>query len=206
MTSASMEPTPGRRDRKKRRTRAALTEAALRLVAERGLAQVTVEEISEAADVSPRTFFNYFACKDDALVGDQAGDAARLVARLAAVPPEVPVLTALRTALDDVIDEVRAERELWCLRMDVVARNPALLPRLVAGNAETERAIVEVVAARVGVDPDHGYPALVTAVTGAVLRTAMTRWAAHPAQPDLADLVDEAFAALAAGLPQPDRS
>ncbi|MFV2114066.1 TetR family transcriptional regulator [Micromonospora sp. LOL_025] len=206
MTSAGTEPAPGRRDRKKRQTRAALTEAALRLVAERGLAQVTVEEISEAADVSPRTFFNYFACKDDALVGDQAGDAARLVARLAAVPPEVPVLTALRTALDEVIDEVRAERELWCLRMDVVTRNPALLPRLVAGNAETERAIVEVVAARVGVGADHGYPALVTAVTGAALRHAMTRWAAHPDRPDLADLVDEAFAALAAGLPQPDRS
>ncbi|MGK5521404.1 TetR family transcriptional regulator [Micromonospora sp. URMC 107] len=205
MTSAGTEPASGRRDRKKRQTRAALTEAALRLVAERGLAQVTVEEISEAADVSPRTFFNYFACKDDALVGDQ-GVAARLVARLAAVPPEVPVLAALRTALDEVIDEVRAERELWCLRMDVVTRNPALLPRLLAGNAETERAIVEVVAARVGVGPGHAYPALVTAVTGAALRHAMTRWAAHPDRPDLADLVDEAFAALAAGLPQPDRS
>ncbi|MER7419901.1 TetR family transcriptional regulator [Micromonospora peucetia] len=206
MTPAGTEPAPGRRDRKKRRTRATLAEAALRLVAERGLAQVTVEEISEAADVSPRTFFNYFACKDEALVGDHAGDAKRLVARLAAVPPEVPVLTALRAALDEVIDEVRAERELWCLRMDVVARNPALLPRLLAGNAEAERAIVEVVAARVGVDPDHGYPALVTAVTGAALRTAMARWAARPDQPDLAALVDEAFAALAAGLPPPGKS
>ncbi|WP_433385364.1 TetR family transcriptional regulator [Micromonospora sp. KLBMP9576] len=206
MTSAGTEPASGRRDRRKRRTRAALAEAALRLVAERGLAQVTVDEISEAADVSPRTFFNYFACKDDALIGDQAREAKRLVARLAAVPPEVPVLAALRTALDEVVDEARAERELWCLRMDVVARNPVLLPRLLAGNAETERAIVEVVAARVGVDPDHGYPALVTAVTGAVLRTAMTRWAGQPDQPDLADLVDEAFAAVAAGLPQPGRA
>ncbi|MEH1101532.1 acyl-CoA-like ligand-binding transcription factor [Micromonospora sp. CPCC 205561] len=205
MTPTATGPGPGRRDRKKRQTRAALTEAALRLVAERGLAQVTVEEISEAVDVSPRTFFNYFSCKDDALVGDQAGHAARLVARLAAVPPEVPVLAALRTAFDEVIDEIRAEPELWCLRMDVVTRNPALLPRLLAGNTEAERAIVEVVAARVGVDPGHAYPALVTAVTGAVLRNAMTRWAAHPDRPDLPDLVDEAFAAIAAGLPEPDR-
>ncbi|MFG3708972.1 TetR family transcriptional regulator [Micromonospora sp. NPDC047670] len=206
MHTAATEPVPGRRDRRKRRTRAALTEAALRLVAERGLAQVTVEEISEAAEVSPRTFFNYFACKDDALVGDHSGDAARLVARLAAVPPEVPVLTALRTALDELIDEVRTERELWRLRLEVVTRNPALLPRLVAGNAEAERAIVEVVAARVGVDPGHGYPALVAAVAGAAWRTAMTRWATQPDGPELADLTDEAFAALAAGLPQPGPS
>ncbi|MCX4472467.1 TetR family transcriptional regulator [Micromonospora sp. NBC_01655] len=203
MTTPGAPPAPGLRDRKKRQTRAALAEAALRLVAERGLDQVTVEEISAAADVSARTFFNYFASKDEALVGDPAGGGVRLVARVAAAPPGQPVLTTLRHALDEVIDEIRADRELWSLRMEVVTRNPALLPRLIAGNAATEQAIVDVLAARLGVGPDHPYPRLVTAVAGAALRAAMTRWATHRDDRDLADLVDEAFAALAAGLPEP---
>ncbi|MET8833867.1 TetR family transcriptional regulator [Micromonospora sp. NPDC004540] len=202
MTPDSL-PADGLRDRKKRRTRTALATAALRLVAENGLDQVTVEEISAAADVSSRTFFNYFPSKDDALIGDQAALNARVVARLAEAPPEVPALAAIRAALAEVIEEFQEDRELWLLRMDVVMRNPALLPRLVAAGVEAERSMTEVVAARVGVPADHGFPALLTTVTGAAFRTAALRWAATAGARPLADLVDEAFDTLAAGLPDP---
>ncbi|WP_346533717.1 TetR family transcriptional regulator [Micromonospora sp. DPT] len=193
----------GRRDRKKRQTRAALTAAALRLVAERGLEHVTVEEISEAADVSSRTFFNYFTSKDDALIADLAVDRDRVVARLVAAAPEVPALRTVRLALDEAIDTMESERELWRLRLAVITQNPALLPRLMAGNIETERAMIQAIAARLGVDPDQGHPALVTAVAGAAFRTAMLRWAADTDGRTLRDFVDESFAAVAAGLPDP---
>ncbi|WBB69939.1 TetR family transcriptional regulator [Micromonospora sp. WMMD812] len=207
MTVGSASPaTAGRRDRKKQQTHRALATAALRLVAERGLEHVTVEEISAAADVSSRTFFNYFPSKDDALIGDHALDSARFVARFAEVPPEVPALAAIRAALGEVIEEMQADRELWLLRMVVISRNPALLPRLAAVGAETERAMTEVVAARVGVPADHGFPPLLTTVSGAAFRTAMLRWAAAGGARSLADLVDEAFDTLAAGLPDPDRT
>ncbi|MEV4625806.1 TetR family transcriptional regulator [Micromonospora sp. NPDC049523] len=195
--------TAGRRDRKKRQTRDALVSAALRLVAERGLDQVTVEEISEAADVSARTFFNYFSSKDEALVGDQAGDSERVLAVLATVPPEVPALEAFRLALTPMLEEMQADSALWLLRLKVVAQNPSLLPRLVAGSVETERMTTEALAARTGVGPDHGYPALVTAVTGAAFRVAIIRWSASGGSLPLTELVDEAFAAVAAGLPDP---
>ncbi len=193
----------GRRDRKKRQTRAALTEAALRLVAARGLDQVTVEEISEAADVSARTFFNYFASKDEALLGDPAPDRDRLIGWVAAAPPEVSAFDAVRLALEDVVSAVEADREVWRLRLSVIAANPSLLPRLVTGNAETERVIVAAVATRLGLDPGHAHPALVTAVAGAAFRTALLRWAGDPAATPLRDLVGEAFDAVAAGLPDP---
>ncbi|MFI5488359.1 TetR/AcrR family transcriptional regulator [Micromonospora echinaurantiaca] len=194
---------PGRRDRKKRLTRDALTTAALRLVAEHGLENVTVEQISEAADVSARTFFNYFSSKDEALIGDPAADREPLLARLAAAPPGVPALEAIRLALAGTAEMMQADRELWRLRLAVIDRNPALLTRLIAGNAEVERAIVEALASRLGVPPDHGHPALVAAVGGAAFRIALLRWAAEADTRPLRDLVDEAFAAVAAGLPDP---
>ena len=203
MTAHPAVQTVGLRDRKKQQTRDALATAALRLVAERGLEHVTVEEISAAADVSSRTFFNYFPCKDDALVADHSVDSARFLTRLAQVPPEVPALKAVRAALGESIDRMQADRERWLLRMVVIERNPALLPRLVAAGVETERTMTELVADRVGVPPDHHFPALLAAVAGAAFRSVMLRWAAGDGARSLSDLVDDAFETLAAGLPDP---
>src|SRR5258708_2644444 len=61
--------TVGGGERKRREPRRALIDAAQRLAGERGPDQVTVEEIADAADVSVRTFFNYFQAKEDAMVG-----------------------------------------------------------------------------------------------------------------------------------------
>ncbi|MEV1288791.1 TetR family transcriptional regulator [Micromonospora sp. NPDC049679] len=195
----------GRRERKKRQTRDALIDAALRLVAERGLENVTVEEISEAADVSSRTFFNYFGSKDEAITGDHVVDGVEIGERLAAIPPEIPTIHAIRLALAPTVVQMQTDQERWFLRMQVLTSNPDLLPRLLTRSAEAERAMVAAVAVRTGVGPDHGYPLLVTTTTGAAYRTAMIRWAAYAGTVSLTELVDEAFADLAAGLPDPAR-
>jgi len=192
---------PGRRDRKKQQTRQALIKAALRLVDERGFDHVTVEEIAEAADVSSRTFFNYFASKDEALTGDQFVDEHETRARLLAVAPGVPLLDALLIAMRPGLAAMQEDRELWFLRMRVLSANPSLITGLMARSAAAERDLIEAVAERLGLDPDHAFPAVFAAATGGALRTAMMRWA--DAGVPISDLVHEAFGHLAAGLNHP---
>ena len=194
---------PGRRDRKKQQTRAALVAAALRLVDERGLDRVTVEDISEAADVSPRTFFNYFATKDEAITGDQFVDDTGVVERFLGAPAGVPVLAALLGALGPALEKIQAEQEIWFLRMRVMTENPSLVTGLLARSARAERALVAAVAARAGVPADSAYPQVTASVAGAAIRAAMTRWAAGHGARTLSDHVHEAFGVLATGLADP---
>jgi AcrR family transcriptional regulator len=86
----------GLRDRKKQRTRQALSDAATRLFAERGFDAVTTAEIAAAADVSPGTVFNYFRTKEE-LFFDRADTlAADLVATVAQRPAGVGAVAAFR--------------------------------------------------------------------------------------------------------------
>ncbi len=197
---------PGRRDRKKQQTRTALMDAALRLVAERGLDRVTIEDISDAADVSARTFFNYFASKDEALLGDQFVDNTGVRERFLAMDPQLPVIGALLLAIRPSLDQMQADREKWFLRMRVMSENLSLVASLLARGAKAERDLVTAIAERLGLDPDSAYPAVTAAATGAAVHSSMARWAACGGARTLPDLVDEAFEVLATGFADPVRT
>lgn len=193
----------GLRDRKKLQTRAALTEAALRLVDERGLEQVTVGDISAAANVSARTFFNYFATKDEAVIGDHLADDNGLRERFLAADPALGVLDAMLAAAEPLFAEVEAGRETWMRRIRVMTRNPTLVAGLMSRSARHERDLIEAVAERTGVPPDSGYPILAAGVISATFRAALAAWAADPAR-TFAHHVQLAFGSVAAGLPEPE--
>lgn len=202
MSNSATEAVPGRRDRKKQQTRAALVAAALRLVDERGRDHVTVEEIAEAADVSSRTFFNYFATKDDALLGGPLPDGPSIHDRLLAVPADVPLVRALFEALQPDIAQIQAERDVWLLRLRVIKSNPSLLPILIARGECAEEETVAAIAARTGISADSLFPRLVATAVGAAVRAAMMRWATGDGR-ELPDLVREAFDILGSGLTEP---
>lgn len=191
----------GLRLRKKQQTRAALADAALRLVAERGLDQVTVEEISAAADVSPRTFFNYFATKDDAVFGTMLDGNDRVRHRVSGAPTGKPVWDIIWAAYRDEAVELESDAERLMLRMTVCSKNPAMLARLVETGSAAELALAEALAERL-VDPPNpdGYPLLLAVSASSALRVAMMRWATGDDGRPLVELVDEAFGALGAGL------
>ena len=195
--------TTGLRERKKADTRAALAAAVLRLSVERGFDHVTVEDVTTAADVSYRTFFNHFASKEEALLQPDGAGRPGLAARLAEVHPALPVLEAVRVALRVELERFEADADTWRARFAVIAATPALLPRLVELSATDERSVATAVAARTGTDPATDlYPGLVAAVLSAVSRVAVMRWHATTDVP-LAVVLDEALDAVAAGLPTP---
>lgn len=195
--------TSGLRERKKVATRRTLHVAALQLVADRGLDAVSVEDIATAAGVSPRTFFNYFPTKDDAVLGLDPDESAAVATAFAARPADETPVQALRAVAVARAHVMALDADLWTLRMRVVDASPQLLAHLAAAFGRGDEALAAVVAARAGTGPHELYPRLLAGVGGVAMRTALHRWLATDFTASLPDLVDEAWASLAAGLPSP---
>jgi AcrR family transcriptional regulator len=185
----------GLRERKKRATRRALHDAALRLVLERGLEHLTVEEISEAADLSVRTFFNYFPSKEQAILGDDIfpvdeGQAVAIMSDAA------DVLNGLYGVAMALVAGTTPRREQVLMRWQLIERYPALLPQMFARFEESNKVLALAVAARTGDAPDDAYPQLMAAVASAAMRTAVRRWTAGHGDPSLELHVNEVFGLL----------
>ncbi len=217
----------GLRERKKRATRAALAEAAVRLAAEHGAEKVTVEAISAAAGVSVRTFFNYFDTREDAFVVIDADAGGRIRRAVLDAPADLSPLEALRRALAAELAEAEQHHELWHLHAEVLHASPHLLARGVGAHMAAEADLAEAIAERLRGDGDgYGdddragppsasgpgeerptppglYPRLLASVAHAAVRTSMDHWSAHQDEAAFLDVFDEVFALLAAGLPAP---
>lgn len=211
MTStAPPAPPASLRERKKLATRRLLRRVALDLIAERGVANVTVEDIAEAADVSPRTFFNYFPSKEAALFGSDPARGIELRERIVHESPGAPVLEVLRAVMMSGAEKVAEDlRDLggdpadWLRRMKVVRADPQLRAAHAAQMANLERTITEALAERLGTDPDRDpYPGLLCAVATGVFRNSMASWASAGGTVPLGRFIDLSFRALTAGLPE----
>ncbi len=214
MTTASTPPVAeapaSLRERKKLATRRILRRVALDLVAERGLANVTVEDIAESADVSPRTFFNYFPSKEAALFGGDPHRADQLRDRITHDAPGEPALSVLRTVMaqdaEAVTDEFRSlggDPADWLRRFKAVRGDPLVRAAQAAHMAMIERAIGEGLAARLGANQEtDAYPWVLAAAAAGVARACMAFWAGSPGAVQLSQLIDQAFQALADGLPE----
>jgi AcrR family transcriptional regulator len=185
-------------------THDALRRAALELVATHGLERVSIEMITERADVGYRTFFNHFPSKEDALVDPGGPRAARVVAALDARPATETPLEALRAALLAEFDDFDARRAELCAKLAVIEHNPSLRPRFQAEFTVMERGLAEAIARRTGLDPDHDlYPRLLAAIAGTTMRACVAQWREGGSTGTPRSLVNAAFDALAAGLTPP---
>lgn len=191
----------GRRERKKEDTRRALKQAALSLALEHGVERLTVKEITDTVDVSPRTFFNYFACKEDALVGHTDRVAAELRAAILARPAGEAPLTSLQVAVtqSELLREAHAHRDQALARQRLIHANPSLLARQLSQTASLERAIADAMSVRLGSDSGADLrPQLLAALAASVLRVALRRWAIEGTRLD--ELIERTFALLTSQL------
>jgi AcrR family transcriptional regulator len=201
---AVMHEPSGLRERKKAETRSALGAAALSLSLDRGVEAVTADEIAAAANVSPRTFRNYFSSKEEALAAGFRAILDGYVGELQARPADEPILTSLERVLAPIAASAAARREetqahLALLSSPALARHRGLLLE------ETVRAFIGAVASRTGTDPRTDvFPRLVTTTAIAAVLVAYDLMPPGEAADDTKGegSVAECFALLRAGLQQ----
>ena len=210
ITTPATVPPVSLRERKKLATRRLLRRAALELVAERGLANVTVEDIAEAAQVSPRTFFNYFPSKEAVLFGGYEERADALRDRVATRSPGMSAIDVLRAVMAEDAEDMAGElRSLggnpadWIRRMKMARTDPLVRAAHAAQMALLERALTEGLAARLDADAETDpYPGVLAAATVGVVRSCMVFWAGSGGSVQLGHFIDQALQALGAGLPE----
>ncbi len=194
----------GLRERKKVATRHALGVAAMRLAMERGLDNVLVEDIADAAGVSARTFNNYFASKYEAICALAFDRAMRIGGALRERPAGEPIWTAITNA---VMSEYgladRALDEDWMAGIRLVTSTPVLHGEYLKVQAMTQYSLAEAIAVRLGATPAASmFPRILAGAVTAAIQAAMERWLhADPPVP-LAPLVRNALRQLAEGMHQ----
>jgi AcrR family transcriptional regulator len=197
----------GLRERKKRQTRQAIRDAAVRLVADRGLERVTVDEIAAAANVSPRTFFNYFRSKEDALGGIDNEEVDEVCALLRARPAAEPPLVAIGNMFVERYERRNLDPSLYLARAQLHQANPQLFGAQAATLRNYERRLAEVIGERAGLGVDeHPYPMTVVLTAMSLIRATVSYWQRSGQTVSTALLVGAlraGFANLAQGLPVP---
>ena len=178
-------PRPGLRERKKQATRQAIREAALRLALERGPDNVRVDDIAETAGVSPRTYTNYFASREQAIVAAVTAEReARVAAAVAARPASVPLADAVVEAIVAQYTDPGSDNGALLL---IISR-PALRDAFLGTTAQIEHPLTAVIAERIGDTGQHTARVLAASVAAAV-RIALERWIEPAASTTISGLV-----------------
>jgi AcrR family transcriptional regulator len=182
----------GRRERKKQETRQALVETAMALFAEQGVDGTTIEQISDGADVSERTFYRYFATKEDVLFADSIERRERFASALATRPEDEPLLDGVLVAAHDLLAVVVARPEYGLRRMRLIHASDALHARHLRSTEEWAGLVAEHAARRLRLRSDEALPRLLGWTVIAAVRTALGRWIEDPTL-DIGAEVDRCF-------------
>ncbi|WP_037841889.1 TetR/AcrR family transcriptional regulator [Streptomyces sp. NRRL F-5126] len=183
------------RERKKLRTRNAIRRATYRLVAQDGYEATTVEQIAEAAEVSPSTVFRYFPVKEDIVLTDEYDPVMAEVLR--SRPGDEPMLESLRyVIIESLRSMVRDQPEELYARTRLMVEVPSIRARLTETMSVTTQLMTSILAERTGRDPAELELRLFVSTVIGALREVTLYWAEHDFKDDLFALVDRAITLL----------
>jgi len=193
---------PGLRERHMDRTRAAIVDAALKLFAEQGFTETTVDAIAERADVGRRTFFRYFPAKESVLFHDIDAQIQATLDSLAARPQGEPPFEALVTVLresagrfSEDVDKRRLLAKVAHECDNLLVHHRAVIMR------RLEEEITAEIARRAGVPPEDLATSAAVAAILAAYGAAIRRWILQGANEPLQPLVEIALSAAREALP-----
>ncbi|MBV9795978.1 MAG: TetR family transcriptional regulator [Actinobacteria bacterium] len=194
----------GLRERKKLQTRSALSWAVIRLSVEHGWANVTVEDAAAAANVSERTFRNYFSSKAEAVAARHLDRMLLVAVELQGRPAGEPLWDAITGAVLSQFAGGEPRGHEWTDAIQLMLTEPDVAGEVLRANATAQRDLGVAIARRTGTDPAHDlYPSLVAATTNAAITTVMDHWLRADPPVAIEALMRDAFGQLQAGLPVP---
>ena len=178
------DPAVSLRERRQQQTLLEISAVAVDLFAERGVADVTVEEVAAAAGVSVRTFHRYFPSKEDAVCPALDAGWTAFMDAFAARPDQEPVADGLAAALAQSLDGEMTRRHLQFIRG--LPGSPSLEPVWLRVLDRCQAGLRPALARRLGLVPDSPRARLAAACVLAAMRIAVETWASDSAQPILA--------------------
>ncbi|MEC3953670.1 TetR family transcriptional regulator [Nocardia sp. CDC153] len=183
-------------------TRREVALAAARLFIEKGYTATTVEEIAAAAGMGLRTFYRYFASKEDVLAPLLAIGTQAWATELAACPPDLPLREALSRSYRSATGRTLAAESMPESSLRPLVRAATQLPALRATwlrvQQDTESQLIPIIATRTARPVDDLDVALTAAMANTAVRLATELWAASEDPGSAADFVDTCLARLAA--------
>jgi AcrR family transcriptional regulator len=199
--TAGIAPAAGLRERKREQTRQRLTEVALKLFLANGYEATTLDDIAAAAEISRRSFFHYFASKEDVVVAWQDRSADALTAAIAERPAEESMITAAENAILTMTRHLNSEDAIAIARLK--RETPALQAREQVKYEKMERAMAKALAARASDKTGQTQARLVAMITTGAIRIASENWLAQGAREKPDVLVRRMFADIRAALDEP---
>ena len=187
---------PGLRERKRQQTRERLTQAAMALFLDRGFEATTLDDIASAADISRRSFFHYFASKEDVVFAWQEEITAALIAAVAARPVNESMLAAAENAISAMVRQLKPGEAIAMARLK--RDNPALQARDQVKYEKLERALAEALGKRAGHKTERLQARLVAMIATGAMRIGGEAWAAEGAREKPEVLVKRTFSAMRA--------